>query len=83
MEVVCVLLNVYVLILFAAIVMSWFPLEPGGAMARVYGGLWRVTEPVLGPIRRTIPPLRIGGFGLDLSPFIVIIGIRVIQAFIC
>lgn len=83
MDVVCVLLNLYVLILFAAIVMSWFPLEPGSAMARVYGVLWRLTEPVLGPIRRTIPPLRIGGFGLDLSPFIVIIGIRVIQAFIC
>jgi YggT family protein len=81
--VVCLLLNLYVLILFAAIILSWFPLEPGGAMASVHGFLFRLTEPVLGPIRRTIPPLRIGGFGLDLSPFIVIVGIRILGAFIC
>ena len=83
MFVVCSVLNLYALIVLAAIVMSWFPLQPGGAAASVYGVLFRLTEPVLGPIRRTIPPVRIGGFGLDLSPFIVIVGIRIIGAFIC
>jgi YggT family protein len=83
LAVVCLVLNLYVLILFAAIILSWFPVQPGGAMANVQGFLWRLTEPVLGPIRRTIPPVRIGGFGLDLSPFIVIVGIRIIGAFIC
>jgi YggT family protein len=81
--IVCIGLDLYVLILFAAIIMSWFPLEPGSAMAGVYGFLLRLTEPVLGPIRRTIPAVRIGGFGLDLSPFIVIIGIRIIRALVC
>ena len=83
MDVVCLLLNLYVLILFAAIVLSWFPLEPGSPMASVYGFLWRLTEPLLGPIRRAIPALRIGGFGLDLSPFIVILGIQIIRGFLC
>jgi YggT family protein len=82
-DVVCLLLNLYVLILFAAIVLSWFPLEPGSPMASVYGFLWRLTEPLLGPIRRAIPALRIGGFGLDLSPFIVILGIQIIRGFLC
>ena len=83
MDVVCLLLNLYVLILFAAIVLSWFPLEPGSPMASVYGFLWRLTEPLLGPIRRAIPALRIGSFGLDLSPFIVILGIQIIRGFLC
>jgi YggT family protein len=81
--VVCLVLYLYVLILLAAIVLSWFPLEPGGPMASVYGFLWRLTEPLLGPIRRTIPPVRIGAMGLDLSPFILIVGIRIIQLFVC
>jgi YggT family protein len=82
-DVVCLVLNLYLLILFAAIVLSWFPLEPGSPMASVYGFLWRLTEPLLGPIRRAIPALRIGGFGLDLSPFIVILGIQIVRGFIC
>jgi len=61
-DVVCLLLNLYVLILFAAIVLSWFPLEPGSPMASVYGFLWRLTEPLLGPIRRAIRA--------DISPVI-------------
>lgn len=83
MAVVCLALNLYVLILFAAIILSWFPISPGGAMASVYGFLFRLTEPLLGPIRRTIPPIRIGGFGLDLSPFILIVALRILGAFIC
>ena len=83
MGVVCLVLYLYVLILLAAMVLSWFPLEPGSAMASVYGFLWRLTEPLLGPIRRTIPPVRLGAMGLDLSPFILIVGIRIIQLFVC
>jgi YggT family protein len=82
-EIVCTLLSVYLLVLLASIVLSWFPMEPGSALASVYGFLWRLTDPVLGPLRRAIPALRIGGFGLDLSPLIVIFGIRILQAFIC
>jgi YggT family protein len=81
--VVCLVLYLYVLILLAAMVLSWFPLEPGSPMASVSGFLWRLTEPLLGPIRRTIPPVRLGAMGLDLSPFILIVGIRIIQLFVC
>jgi YggT family protein len=82
-DVVCLLLNLYVLILLASIVLSWFPGEPGGALASVRNGLWRLTEPVLGPIRRAIPAVRLGAVGFDLSPLIVLIGIQIIRSFIC
>ena len=45
-------------------------------MAGVYGFLYQITEPVLGPIRRILPPL--GGF--DLSPLVLIILIQVVSS---
>ena len=35
------------------------------------------TTQVLAPIRRTLPPLRIGGMGLDLSPLVLFFGIAI------
>ena len=79
MAFICVLLQLYVFVLLVRIVLSWFPLEPGGAMATVNGYLRSVTDPVLDPVRRLLP--RTGM--IDLSPLIVLIGIQVIQAVIC
>ena len=83
MGLVCRLLQLYLFVLFARIILSWFPLAPGGAMASIYGFLFRITEPVLGPIRQLIPPVRMGGMGLDLSPIVVLIGIQLLTIQIC
>lgn len=80
---VCRLLDLYLLVLFARIIMSWFPVSPGSAMASVFGALYAVTEPVLGPVRRLIPPVGMGGMGFDLSPIIVLFGMRIIQGAVC
>ena len=45
---------------------------------KIYDGLSRVIEPILKPIRAVIPPVRIGGASLDLSPLILIIGLQVL-----
>lgn len=65
------LLEIYEILLLARILMSFFPLAPESPMAGVYGFLYRVTEPVLGPIRRLIPPIGGAGMAIDLSPMIV------------
>ena len=80
MNLICTLISVYLLLLFARIVLSWFPISPGGALAQIFSFLYSITEPVLGPLRRMIPPVGMGGMGLDLSPIIVIFGIYVLQA---
>ena len=46
------------------------------AIARVF---YALTEPVLAPIRSVIPPVQMGGMGLDLSPMIVFFAILFIQ----
>ena len=73
------ILNLYSLALFARIVLSWFPISPGGAMASVFGLLYNITEPVLGPVRRVVPSIGL----FDLSPLIVFFGINIITGIIC
>jgi len=70
---VCTLGNLYLLAIFARIVVSWFPVQPGSTFASIVGFLYTITEPVLGPLRRAVPALRMGGMGLDLSPIIVVL----------
>ena len=83
MAIVCLALQLYVYVLFARVVFSWFPVSPGSALEGVYDFLRMVTEPVLGPLRRALPPLRLGGMGLDLSPLVALIGIQILHGIIC
>jgi YggT family protein len=70
-HILCQLAQLYLLILLARVVLSWFPISPGSGLSTVFNVLYRLTEPVLGPLRRVLPPVGIGGMGLDLSPIIV------------
>ncbi|MDQ6796580.1 MAG: YggT family protein [Actinomycetota bacterium] len=81
--IVCRLLYAYLVIVFGRIILSWFPVQPGSAISSVFGFLYAITEPVLGPIRRVIPPMGMGGMGFDFSPLIVILGISLLQTVIC
>lgn len=83
MILVCWALSLYLVFVFARILLSWFPLDPSGAMATVAGFLFTVTDPVLGPLRRAIPPVRLGAAALDLSPLIVILGIYILRGIVC
>lgn len=83
MSIICTLLLVYLLIIFLRIVMSWFPIQRDSPMEGVASVLYAVTEPIMGPLRRMLPPVRLGGMALDLSPIVVIIGIRLLMAVLC
>lgn len=83
MIIICTALFFFMLAILAAIILSWFPMSYDSPMRTVDRGLRTVTEPVLGPLRRTIPPVRIGSVGLDLSPIIVILGITILRSALC
>ena len=72
-QVLCTLCDIYVLAIFGRIIFSWIPIASDSPVAIVRTFLVRVTEPLMGPLRRALPPLRLGGFGLDLSPMLVLI----------
>jgi YggT family protein len=73
----CTLVNVYIFIIFGRIILSWFPRSSGvlGTIGDVFFGL---TEPVLGPVRRMVPMIAMGGMGLDLSPIIVLLALQIV-----
>ena len=50
---------------------------------RLYDGLTKVIEPVMRPIRQVIPPVRLGGAAVDLSPLILIVGLNLLIWFVC
>jgi len=82
-SIICLALYIYLILIFARILLSWFPLDPGGNAAVVAGFLYMVTDPVLAPLRRVIPGVRLGRVMLDLSPIIAIFGIQILSRIIC
>ena len=68
-------LQLYLLCIFARIILSWFPVTPGGALQSIARFFYTITEPVLGPVRNVLP--RLGMF--DLSPIVVIFGIQILM----
>jgi YggT family protein len=69
-------LTVYLWIIIARALLSWVSPDPSNPIVRF---LYRVTEPVLRPIRYRMPTI---AMGLDLSPLVVIIGIYVLEQFL-
>lgn len=65
----------YILAIVGVIIMSWFPMGPDGPGYRAFVFLRRITDPVLEPLRRVIPP--VGGM-LDLSPTIALLVLFVV-----
>lgn len=74
MGILCSLLNLYIIAIIVRLVLSWFPVSQGSVVEQVNHGLRRVTDPVLEPLRRIIPPLG----PIDISPMIAIIGLQLV-----
>ena len=68
---VCYAIWLYLIIVLVRIIMSWVPPTPGTTYAQIFEVFDRLTEPVLGPIRSVLPPVRMGAAALDLSPIVV------------
>ncbi|MFN8527254.1 MAG: YggT family protein [Anaerolineae bacterium] len=59
------ILLIFNFLLFARALLSWFPdIDRSNQLVRM---LYEVTEPILAPVRRLLPPT----MGMDLSPLIV------------
>ena len=79
MDLLCSLISVYYIVLLARVFLSWFPLQPGTAMASIASIIYQLTEPVMGPVRRIIPTIGM----IDISPIVVFIGLQILQGAIC
>ena len=66
------LIDVYTVVVFIAVVVSWLSLREDNPVVRVTRTL---TEPVLAPIRKLIP----SASGLDFSPMILLVLLRILR----
>jgi len=83
LEVIMFLLNFYMWIVIAAVILSWLIAfnvinTRNQFVAMVADVLYRLTEPVFRPIRQLMPNLG----GIDFSPLIVLLIIYIIQRII-
>ena len=77
MHILRVLINIYLVVLLARAVTSWFPPpRPGTPFAFVTQLLRDLTEPLLAPLRRVIPPA--GPF--DLSFMVLFFILLILQS---
>jgi YggT family protein len=65
------LIDLYCLIIVAAVIASWTQAPRGNPAVRL---LYSVTDPVLAPVRRILPAMG----GIDFSPLVVIVVLRLV-----
>ena len=80
---VAALFLVYVILIFARIVISFVPRMPYRPWLRsVLDFITETTDPYLNFFRRFLPPIGAGGMALDLSPMIGLIVLFVAEAIV-
>ncbi|MEJ1296621.1 MAG: YggT family protein [Candidatus Sedimenticola sp. (ex Thyasira tokunagai)] len=65
-------INLFLFAIFIQVILSW--VSPGGYNPAI-GLIYSITDPLLRPARRIIPPIG----GLDLSPMVVMIGLVLLK----
>ena len=77
-------LDLFLLVLFAYSILSWVTvagrLDYDSPVLKIQSVLSRICEPVLAPVRRIVPPVRVGGAGVDLSVMIVFLIVFVLTS---
>jgi uncharacterized protein YggT (Ycf19 family) len=69
------LIDVYALIILVRVVLSWLPVDHGQGWVRF---IVDVTEPLVGSIRRVVPPFG----GLDFSPLLAMLLLQLMRNFL-
>jgi YggT family protein len=72
-ELVALCINLFFIVLLIQVIMSW--ITPGGAYHPASGLLYTLTEPLLRPVRRILPPFS----GLDFSPMVAMVGLVLLR----
>jgi YggT family protein len=75
-KIIDIALSIYMWIIIARAVISWVNPDPYNQIVQF---LYRVTEPVMAPVRRWLP---MRGMGIDFSPIVIILVIFFLRSFL-
>ena len=77
------LVLVYLVLIFIRILTSWIPRIPYNRyLAAFLQFVSDVTDPYLNLFRRFLPPVRLGGGALDLSPIVATLVLIILNGFV-
>lgn len=77
-EIIGLVLWLFIITLFVRFVVDWVQVfardwTPKGPILVALEVVYSITDPPIRAVRRVLPPIRLGGMGLDLSPLIVLV----------
>ena len=74
-----VFVSVYILLVLAYVILSWFRMPYSPVLSRIQRFLYDVVDPYLRIFRRFIPPI---GGALDISPIVAVLVLVLAQQFL-
>lgn len=81
-DVLCLLVSLYQLVVFAYIILSFVP-EPPVALDPVIRSVNAAVNPVLVPLRRVLPSPGMGRMRFDLGIIVILIALIILQSVVC
>jgi YggT family protein len=78
LDLIATLLEIYFYAVLIWVILSWIRVSSTHPLGRVQIFLDRIIYPVILPIRRVIPPVRLGAGALDLSPIVLLVVLRIL-----
>jgi uncharacterized protein YggT (Ycf19 family) len=83
MRLVCILILAFQFIFYLRLVMSFFPLATGSPASSVRDLTVVLTDPLVIPLRRRLPPLHGALAGFGLAELLVLLGLHLLEVFFC
>lgn len=78
LDLIATILEIYFYAVLIWVILSWIQVSSTHPVGRAQIFLDRIIYPVILPIRRVIPPVRLGAGALDLSPIVLLVGLRIL-----
>jgi len=69
------IIDAFTLLIFVRVIASWFRVSPRNSLMLL---VYQITEPILAPLRRIIPPLGM----MDITPLVAVILLQIIGGII-
>lgn len=82
-DLVCLVLELYGFAVLAWVVLSWIQVSSDHPLGAVTRFLDKIIYPLVLPLRRVLPPLRLGAAAIDLSPIVLLLGVGILQQIVC
>ncbi len=82
-DLICTAILLFSMMFYLRIALSFFPAQSNSAMLRVRELAFSVTEPVMLPLRRAVPPMQGAAAGIGIDVIILIVILIVLQGIFC